>query len=111
MSDGTFNKIAGAVCGTGLLVLVLQNAGGAIFHPVPPSEEKPGFKIEVAEAAEAAGGAEAAAVPLPEPLGPSMVMTGAMFFTTEPLVQHGYRPARTAPGSWGTTWRRWHSHG
>jgi cytochrome c len=66
MSDGSFNKIAGAVCATGLLVLVLQNAGSIIFHPTPPSEEKPGFKIEVAEATEATGGAEAAeVVPLP----------------------------------------------
>lgn len=78
MSDGTFNKIAGAVCGTGLLVLLLQNAGGAIFHPTAPSEEKPGFKIEVAEGQETGGGtAEAAAVPLAALLAKADAAKGA----------------------------------
>ena len=77
MSDGTFNKIAGAICGTGLLVLMLQNAGGAIFHPVPPSEEKPGFKIEVAEAQEAGGTEAAAAVPLAQLLAKADAKKGA----------------------------------
>jgi cytochrome c len=78
MSDGNFNKIAGAVCGTGLLVLVLQNLGGIIFHPEKPSEEKPGFKIEVVEALEAATtGDAAAALPLPALLAKADAKKGA----------------------------------
>ncbi|MNP01853.1 hypothetical protein D3C76_936810 [compost metagenome] len=52
-----------------------------------------------------------ATVPFPEPLGPSMVMTGAWVFTTCPLQPHECRLRHTAPGSWGTRWRRWRSHG
>ena len=33
MDSWTFNKIAGAVLGTALLVLGLQNVSGAIFSP------------------------------------------------------------------------------
>jgi len=36
-----------------------------------------------------------AIVPLPEPLGPSMVITGALIFTIEPLGQHGCRLGHT----------------
>jgi cytochrome c len=61
MDSWTFNKIAGAVLGTALLVLGLENFSGAIFHSEAPDKEKPGFLIEVAAAEEAAGG-EAAAV-------------------------------------------------
>ena len=66
MDSWTFNKIAGAVLGTGLLVLALQNVSGILFHHEGPSEEKPGFMIEAAEAAtpSAAGAAPAAAVSL-----------------------------------------------
>ena len=67
MNSWLFNKIAGAVLGTGLLVLGLQNLGGMVFHPAAPSEEKPGFKIEVAESGsgEAKTGDEAAAAAVP----------------------------------------------
>jgi cytochrome c len=61
MNSWQFNKIAGAVLATALLVLGLQNISAGLFHAEKPSEEKPGFKIEVAEAAEAATGGEAAA--------------------------------------------------
>ncbi len=43
----TFNKMAGAVLGTGLLVLALQNVSGILFHHTAPSEENPGFRIEI----------------------------------------------------------------
>jgi hypothetical protein len=78
MNSWQFNKIAGAVLGTGLLVLGLQNLGGAIFHPERPSEEKPGFKIAVAEAAEANTGGEAsAAIPLLQLLAKADAKKGA----------------------------------
>lgn len=63
MSGDLFNKIAGAVLGTTLLVLGLDNLSGALYHAEAPSHDKPGFLIETAEASgEAGGGAEAAAV-------------------------------------------------
>ena len=54
MDSFEFNKIAGAVLGTGLLVLGLKNFGGELFHTEAP--EKPGMIIEVAEAAKPAEG-------------------------------------------------------
>jgi cytochrome c len=78
MNSWQFNKIAGAVLGTGLLVLGLQNVSGAVFHVEKPSEEKPGYKIEVAEAAEAnTGGEAAAAVPLAQLLAKADPKKGA----------------------------------
>jgi cytochrome c len=61
MDSWTFNKIAGAVLGTGLMVFGLQELSGALFHPHAVDKDKPGFLIETAEAEEAAGGGEAAA--------------------------------------------------
>ena len=49
MDSFEFNKIAGAVLGTALLVLGIKNFGGELFHTEAP--EKPGMIIEVAEAA------------------------------------------------------------
>lgn len=59
MDSFEFNKIAGAVLGTALLVLGLKNFGGELFHSEAP--EKPGMLIEVAEAAAVTGGDNAAA--------------------------------------------------
>jgi cytochrome c len=64
MDSWTFNKISGAVLGTALMVLGLENLSGAIFKTEHPAHDKQGFMIEVAEAQEA-GGAEAAAVVVP----------------------------------------------
>lgn len=57
MDSFEFNKIAGAVLATALLVFGLSELAGIIYHPHAP--EKPGFAIEVAEA-EGAGGEAAA---------------------------------------------------
>ena len=65
MDSFEFNKMAGAVLGTALLVFGLKELAGEIYHSEAP--EKPGFVIEVAEAAtggEATGGEEAATVSL-----------------------------------------------
>jgi cytochrome c len=48
MDSFEFNKIAGAVLGTLLLVLGLKNLGGAVFHNEAP--EKAGFMIATAQA-------------------------------------------------------------
>jgi cytochrome c len=62
MNSWTFNKIAGAVLGTALMVFGLQELSGALFHPHAVDKDKPGFLIETADATEAPGGGEAAAV-------------------------------------------------
>jgi cytochrome c len=64
MDSWTFNKIAGAVLGTGLMVLGLGTLGGAIFHHEGPSAEKPGFLIETADAQTGGATSGAAAVSL-----------------------------------------------
>ena len=62
MNSFEFNKIAGAVLGTLLLVFGLQSLAGALYHAEKP--EKPGMAIEVAEAP-AAGEAAAPAEIVP----------------------------------------------
>jgi cytochrome c len=64
MDSFEFNKIAGAVLGTALMVFGLNGAAEVIFHSENP--EKPGFVIEVADAATGGetGGEEAAAISL-----------------------------------------------
>lgn len=64
MNSFEFNKMAGAVLGTALMVFGLHSLAGFVYHAETP--EKPGFAVEVAEAGtgEAAGGEEAAAVSL-----------------------------------------------
>lgn len=59
-----FNKIAGAILGTVLLVLGLQNLAGVVYHAEQP--EKPGLEVEVADAGHGAASEEAKeeAVPL-----------------------------------------------
>lgn len=54
MDSWTFNKIAGAVLGTALMVLGLQNVSKGIYHAEAPAADKQGFLIEVAAAEEAA---------------------------------------------------------
>ena len=65
MNSFEFNKIAGAVLGTALMVFGLKGLTEVIYRSETP--EKPGFAIEVAEAAtagEAAGGEQRAAISL-----------------------------------------------
>ena len=48
MDSFEFNKIAGAVLGTALVVFGLHELAGIVYHAETP--EKPGFAIEGAEA-------------------------------------------------------------
>jgi cytochrome c len=67
MDSFEFNKIAGAVLGTALVVIGLSELSKIIYHVEKP--EKQGYAIEVAEA-EPAGGTEAEAPAAPaESLG------------------------------------------
>lgn len=63
MSSLEFNKIAGAVLATGLLVLGLKNFGSELFKTEAP--EKPGYAIEVAQVATTDAAAAVKAEPLP----------------------------------------------
>jgi cytochrome c len=54
-----FNKVAGAVLATGLVIFGLQNVISLAFEQAPPA--KPGYKIAIQE--ETGGGAAAADVP------------------------------------------------
>ena len=58
MADLTFNKIAGAVLATGLMIFGLQQLTRILFEKEPPA--KPGYAIAVADTG--AGGGEAADV-------------------------------------------------
>jgi cytochrome c len=58
MDSFEFNKIAGAVLGTVLVVFGLNELAGIVFHTERP--EKPGFAVEVAEAATGEAPAEEA---------------------------------------------------
>ena len=63
MKSLEFNKIAGEVLATGLLVLGLKNFGSELFKTEAP--EKPGYAIEVAQAATTDAAAAVKAEPLP----------------------------------------------
>ena len=77
MDSFEFNKIAGAILGTGLLVLGLQNLSSGLFHSEKP--EKPGYAIAIADpAAAGAKPAEAAAaVPIATLLAKADAAQGA----------------------------------
>lgn len=104
MDSWTFNKIAGAVLGTCLMVLGLGILGDMVFHHEPPSAEKPGFLIETADAGTGteAGGGEAAAVSIGTLLASADATKGA----TEAkacAACHDFTkggPNKTGPGLW-----------
>jgi cytochrome c len=58
MDSFEINKIAGAVLGTALVVFGLNELAGIVYHAETP--EKPGFAVEVAEAATGEAPAEEA---------------------------------------------------
>jgi cytochrome c len=61
MDGFEFNKIAGAVLGTALVVMALGIVGEMIYAPATPA--KPGFVIEVAETPQGGGTQPVAEVP------------------------------------------------
>jgi cytochrome c len=80
MNSFEFNKIAGAVLGTALVVFGLNELAAAVYHAEKP--EKQGYKIEVAavDAGEVAGGAETPAVSLGTLLASADATKGAGVF-------------------------------
>ncbi len=114
MDSWTFNKIAGAVLGTGLLVIGLGTLGAAIYHPEAVPHDKPGFKIEVTEG-EAAGGEGGGAVASAS-LGTLLASADATKGATEAkacAACHDFSNAsanKTGPGLWNVVERPIASH-
>jgi cytochrome c len=113
MNSFEFNKIAGAVLATALMVFGLKELSAAIYHSESP--EKPGFAIEVAEAP-AAGEAQAAtespAVSLGTLLASADVTKGAAgakaCAACHDFAKGG--PNKTGPNLWGVVERSIASH-
>ncbi|HVM98887.1 MAG TPA: cytochrome c family protein [Caulobacteraceae bacterium] len=106
----TFNKIAGAVLATGLVIFGLQNAVQIVFEREPPS--KPGYAIAVAETGE--GGAAAADV-IPDwgTVLPKADIAAGQAVTSKCASCHQFDPAGTnniGPGLYGVVGRAPGSH-
>jgi cytochrome c len=113
MGDLTFNKIAGAVLATFLVIFLLQEVTTVLFEREPP--EHPGYAIAVAEGMGGGGGPEA-------PTGPpdwGTVLPTADIAAGEAIVQshctscHHFDPAGTngtGPGLFGVLGRQPGSH-
>jgi cytochrome c len=107
----TFNKIAGAVLGTALVVFGLSELSGVIYATHAP--EKPGMAIEVAEATTGGGEAEAATEkPLAELLAVADVAKGEAAHK-KCLACHDFAqggPNKTGPNLWAVVDRPIASH-
>jgi cytochrome c len=113
MDSFEFNKIAGAVLGTALFVLGLSTLSGGLFHS--PTPEKPGFLIEVAEAAStegATGGEPAEAKPIAVLLASADATKGAAGVKAcaacHDFTKGG--PNKTGPNLWDVVERNMGSH-
>ncbi len=108
MNSFEFNKIAGAVLGTALLVFGLSELAGIIYHTEAP--ERPGFAVEVAEASGEAGEAaapEAPAVSLGTLLASADATKGQTVFKAcaacHDVAKGG--PNKVGPNLWGIVGR------
>ena len=109
-----FNKMAGAVLGTALVVFGLKELAAEIYHSEAP--EKPGFAIEVAEAATGGeatgGGGEVAAVSLGTLLASADATKGAAAAKTCAAC-HGFvkgGPNKVGPNLWEIVERNYAAH-
>jgi len=108
MDGFEFNKMAGAVLGTALVVFGLKELASEIYHSEAP--EKSGYIIEVAEAAtggEATGGGETATVSLGALLASADATKGAAAAKTC-VACHDFTkggPNRVGPNLWDVVGR------
>jgi cytochrome c len=112
MNSFEFNKIAGAVLGTALVVFGLNSLAGTIYHAGKP--EKQGYAIEVAEAATgdnggaAAGGEQPAAASLGTLLASADATKGQAVAKNcagcHDFTEGG--PNKTGPNLWGVVGRK-----
>lgn len=114
MNSWTFNKIAGALLGTTLLVFGLKEVAGLVYHPHMASHEKPGFLVEVAEAQEGAAGGETAEAP--KSVGALLAAADAAKGAAEAkacAACHDFSkggPNKTGPNLWDVVERKIGSH-
>jgi cytochrome c len=105
MADLTFNKIAGAVLATGLMIFGLQQLTRILFEQKPPT--KPGYAIAVTETSE--GGGEAVDV-IPDwgTVLPKADIAKGQAITAKCASCHLFDPAgtnSTGPGLYGVVGR------
>ncbi len=109
MNSFEFNKIAGAVLGTALVVFGLNQLAGILYHAEKP--EKQGFAVEVAEATPAGGEAPAAeaapAVSLGTMLASADAAKGQAVFKACAACHDGSKggPNKVGPNLWGIVGR------
>ncbi|MDR7118585.1 cytochrome c family protein [Caulobacter sp. BE254] len=108
MSDLTFNKIAGGVLLTGLIIFGLKEASDIVFakHEL----EKPGYEIAVAEEAGAGGAAAEVAPDWGSVLTPANVAAGQAV-SAKCASCHNFTPENhTGPGLFGVVGRKPGTH-
>lgn len=108
MNSFEFNKIAGAVLGTALMVFGLNELAGVLYHADKP--EKQGYDIPVAEAegsAEAAAEPAAEAVPLGQLLASADATKGQAVFKACAACHDASKggPNKVGPNLWGIVGR------
>ncbi|MGB3390847.1 MAG: cytochrome c family protein [Pseudaminobacter sp.] len=112
MDSFEFNKAIGGLLATVFVIFSISIASDAIFaSPVP---EKPGYVIEAAEAEPAAaGGEEAAAVPVAELLASADADAGAAVFKKCTACHSGEKggPNKVGPDLWDIVDRPIGTHG
>jgi len=105
----SFNKIAGAVLATGLVIFGLQNLTTIIFEKAPPA--KPGYAIAVAQ--EVGGGEAADVIPDWGTVLPKADIAAGQTVTAKCASCHQFDPAGTngtGPGLYGVVGRPPGSH-
>lgn len=111
MSDLTFNKIAGGLLATGLVIFGLRELTTGLFGKEPP--EKPGYAVAVAEA----GGEGGAAAEVPPDWGtviPAANIEVGKAISAKCTSCHNFDPGGangTGPGLYGVVGRKPGSHG
>jgi cytochrome c len=114
MNSFEFNKIAGAVLGTALVVFGLNELAGVIYHAEKP--EKPGFMIDVASAETgdktSTEGTDQPAVSLGTLLASADAEKGAKVFKNCAGCHDPSKggPNKQGPGLWGVVGRDHASH-
>jgi len=109
MADLTFNKIAGAVLATGLVIFGLQNLSSILFEKTPPAN--PGYKIAIAETT--TGGEAADVIPDWGTVLPKADIAAGQAITAKCASCHLFDAAGTnniGPGLYGVVGRAPGSH-
>src|SRR5690348_14492049 len=107
MADSlAFNKVAGAVLATGLVIFGLQNLTGIIFEQTKAPVVKPGYAIAVAE--ETGGGPAADVIPDWGTVLPKADIAAGQAITAKCASCHQFDPGDTpniGPGLYGVVGR------